>query len=341
MLISELRETAWQGFLDFAWRQWEQAGLSANVAGLDNWAIDPEALILFTIAVARRDPRLFDEMLDWLTVNRRLLSMQRLRNLSSRFPVDEHLVGAVIARAGEPPTAPWLKGQRTTSQVPATVPVFSPDVLGFVAEQDPTFAEYGYIRPRVILSGKSREPDVRIPANFAFQLRHLFGPGSRSEVMRVLLTFRDGLLDAGRISDECGFAKRNVNDTLTSLVNSRAAKARRSGNARHFIVYRDKWAALLEIGRSGDQIPIFVSWVHLLPAALEILTWLDDQEQAKDSDYLISSRARNLLQHLTRDLEMAAIDTSPKRQALGTAYLPIFAETLASILVMMRVGQLV
>ena len=104
MLISELRETARQGFLDFAWRQWAQAGVSANVAGLDDWAIDPEALILFTIAVARRDPRLFDEMLDWLAVNRRLLSMQRLKNLSSRFPVDARLVGAVIAWAGEPPT---------------------------------------------------------------------------------------------------------------------------------------------------------------------------------------------------------------------------------------------
>ena len=91
MLISELRERTRQGFLEFAWRQWAQAGLSANVTVLDDWAIDPEALILFTIAVARRDPRLFDEMLDWLTGNRRLLSMQRLRNLSGQFPVDMRL----------------------------------------------------------------------------------------------------------------------------------------------------------------------------------------------------------------------------------------------------------
>ena len=341
MLISELRERTRQGFLDFAWRQWAQAGLSANVAGLDDWAIDPEALILFTIAVARHDPRLFDEMLDWLAANRRLLNMQRLRNLSSRFPVDARLVSAVIAWAGEPPTTQWLKSQRATSQVPATVPVFSPDVLGFVGEPDPTFAEYGYIRPRATRSGKSREPDVKIPANFAFQLRHLFGPGSRSEVMRVLLTLRDGLLNAARISDECGFAKRNVNDTLTSLVTSRVVKARWSGNERHFIAYRDKWATLLEVGPSGGQIPLFVSWVHLFPAALEILTWLDDAAEANDSEYLISSQARSLIQHVTRDLQMAGIDVSPKRPAPGTAYLPVFAETVESVLAMMRSGQLV
>jgi hypothetical protein len=339
MLISELRERTRQGFLEFAWRQWAQAGLSADVTVLDDWAIDPEALILFTIAVARRDPRLFDEMLDWLAANRRLLSMQRLRNLSGQFPVDVRLVGAVIAWAGEPPPAQWMKSQRTTSQVPASVPVFNPDILGFIGEPDPTFAEYGYIRPRAARSGKSREPDIRIPANFPFQLRYLFGPGSRSEVMRVLLTLGDGSLDAARISDESGFAKRNVSDTLTRLVDSRVVKARWSGNERHFIAYRDKWATLLEVGLSAQQMPSFVSWVHLFPASLAIIAWLDDEAASEDSEYLISSRARSLMQHVTRDLDIAGVDVSPKRPAPGTAYLSTFAEAVESVLAMMRVGQ--
>jgi hypothetical protein len=88
MLLLELREKARQGFLEFAWRQWAQVGVSANVAGFDRWVIDPEALILFTVAVAWRDPRLFDEMLDWLAENRRLLTMQRphLRGVWLRPP---------------------------------------------------------------------------------------------------------------------------------------------------------------------------------------------------------------------------------------------------------------
>src|SRR5215475_922020 len=97
MLISELRDRVRRGLLEFAWRQWAQAGLSTNVTGFDRWAIDPEALILFTIEVARGDPRLFDELLDWLVTNRRLLSMQRLRNLAVRFPVDPDLIRAVLA----------------------------------------------------------------------------------------------------------------------------------------------------------------------------------------------------------------------------------------------------
>jgi hypothetical protein len=339
MLISELRDRTRQGFLEFAWRQWAQAGLSVNATGLDDWAIDPEALILFTIAVARHDPRLFDEMLDWLAGNRRLLTTQRLRNLTGRFPVDARLVVAVMAWTGDPPPPHWLKTRDGTGLNAENMPVFSPDVLGFVGEPDPIFAQYGYIRPRVTRSGKSREPDLKIRANLAFQLRHLFGPGSRSEVMRLLLTFPDGPLDAARISDESGFAERNVSDTLAGLAAARAIKARWSGNERHFSAYRDKWAAVLEVGPSPRSMPSFVSWVHLLPAALEILTWLDNEVGTKDSEYLVSSRARRLMQQLTHDLEIAGINLTAKRPAHGTAYLPVFAEAVESLLAMMSIGQ--
>lgn len=234
--------------------------------------------------------------------------MQRLRNLTARFPVDPGLVGAVLAWAGEPAPSPrGPTSQRKHSQHPEDIPVFSPDVVGFIGEPDPVFAELGYIRPRVVRSGKSSEPDARQPVNLAFQLRHLFGPGSRSEVMRILLTFTDGPLDAARISDEAGFAKRNVSDTLTSLAASRTVQARWSGNERIFLAYRDKWATVLQAGPSAKYLPAFVSWVHLFPAALEILAWLEKEAGTADSDYLISSRARDLIERVTPSLEIAGL----------------------------------
>jgi hypothetical protein len=245
----------------------------------------------------------------------------------------------VIAWVGDPPPPQWLKTRRGAGQIPENAPVFSSDVIGFVGEPDPVFAEYGYIRPRVVRSGKSREPDTNIPANLAFQLRHLFGPGSRSEVMRILLTLPDGSLDAARISDESGFAKRNVSDTLSGLVASRVVKARWSGNERRFLAHRDKWATLLEVGPSGTSIPSFVSWVHLLPAALEIIAWLDNEAETKDSEYLVASRARSLMEHVSRNLEMAGIDFPPNRPVHGTAYLSAFAEAVESLLTMMGVRQ--
>lgn len=340
MLISDLRERARHELLEFTWRQWAQVGLSANVTGYDRWAIDPEALILFTIEIARRDPRLFDEVLDWLAANRRLLTMQRLRNLAARFPVDPGLVGAVLAWAGEPvPSLLRPKSQRGPVRHREVVPVFSPDVLGFIGEPEPAFAEFGYVRPRAFRSGKSSEPDVRQPVNLAFQLRHVFGPGSRSEVMRILLTAGGGPLDAARISDEAGFAKRNVSDTLNALAASGVVQARWSGNERIFHADRDKWVAFLDVGSSAEYLPAFVSWVHLFPASLEIMAWLEHEAETTDSEYLIASRARDLMERVTPDLELAGLALAPSRPTPGAAYLPAFADTVESFLARMGAGQ--
>lgn len=332
IMLSELRERTRQAFLDFAWRQWAQAGVSANVGFFDRWAIDPEALILFTIAVARRDPRLFDEVLDWMAVNRQLLSLQRLRNLSRRFPIDPQLVGAVTIWAENPGLSAQHQPRSAEGQQSQIRSVFSRDILNFIGEPDPVFAEYGYVRPRVIRSHKSRDPDPKIAANFAFLLRHLFGPGSRSEVMRVLLTFTEGSLDVARISDESGFAKRNVNDTLSSLSASRTVKARRQKNERVYIAYRDKWASLLEVGPSAKFMPTFVSWVRLLPAFVAITEWLDQMIETQHSEYMISSSARDLMERIIPDLEVAGMDFRPKAPGQGAAHLSAFVEMIDALL---------
>src|SRR5215203_5495183 len=67
---------------DFAWDQWSQMGVSGAAPNVpERRAADPEALLLFTLEVGRHDPRLFDEVLDWLVLNESLISVQRLRNL--------------------------------------------------------------------------------------------------------------------------------------------------------------------------------------------------------------------------------------------------------------------
>jgi hypothetical protein len=337
MLISEIRDNVSRGLLDFAWRQWAQVGASATVEGDDRWAVDPEALILFTIGIARRDPRLFDEMLDWMAFNHQLLSTQRLRNLASRFPLPSALVAAVTAWTRQTAPASLLVSDKGGT-VQGREPVFSPDVLAFVSQPDPVFAEHGFIRPPTARTGKSHEPDLALPVNLSFRLRHLFGPGGRSEVMRVLLTCPDGPLDTARIADEAGFAKRNISDVLTSLTDSGVIKAAWTGNERRFIAYRERWALLLDLAGPADM-PSFVSWVHLLPAALEIAIWLDEKSDTAESEYLIASQARRLMNRLTRDLEAADIDLPRRRPAHGTAYLPVFAETSSALLTRLGVAH--
>ena len=55
--------------LRWLWQKWCTLGVFGNVEPEKGQIIDPEALILLTCSVGRCDPRLFDEMMDWLSIN--------------------------------------------------------------------------------------------------------------------------------------------------------------------------------------------------------------------------------------------------------------------------------
>jgi hypothetical protein len=55
--------------LDLLWRQWSTLGVAGHGSAEQERIIDPEALLLLTCTAARCDPRLFDEVIDWLQAN--------------------------------------------------------------------------------------------------------------------------------------------------------------------------------------------------------------------------------------------------------------------------------
>jgi hypothetical protein len=109
-------------------------------------------------------------------------------------PLTSALVAAVTAWTRQAaPASVIVSDQGGTVQ--GREPAFSPYVLAFVSQPDPVFAEHGFIRPHAARTGKSHAPDPALPVNLSFRLRHLFGPGGRSETMQVLLTCPDRPLD--------------------------------------------------------------------------------------------------------------------------------------------------
>ena len=87
-------------------------------------------------------------------------------------------------------------------------------------EPDEAFLTVGLVKPTTEPSKKSLPPDPDTPINFAFRMRHLFGLGSRAEIVRYLVTTPVTDASALGIADAAAYAKRNVNETLTSLVAS-------------------------------------------------------------------------------------------------------------------------
>jgi hypothetical protein len=312
MLNSTTKTGVEDALTRFAWDEWSQMGVLATGGPPRRWAQDPEELLLFTFEVARRDPRLFDEVLDWLLTNEQLVSLRRLRSLAVD-PEDKALSDAVIA---------WLARQRpkarfaSASRPPpsrALEALFLDD--GFpVAHIDEAFAEHGWLRPALTGSSKSTPPNLEAPINLSFRLRHLLGLTARAEVIRLLFTMRDSGTTAARLARSAGYTKRNVHEALSSLQQAGVIGASRSGNELRYRIDHQRWGTFLDV-----QEPIeHIDWPPLLLSMRRIVRWLRSTADAGQSAYLVLSSARDLIERIRPDLEEAAIDV-PDRQRAATA----------------------
>ena len=296
MPVAELRDEFRERLVDFLWSQWAQMGVAAHSARRDDWAADPEALLLLTFEVGRDEPRLFEEVLDWMVVNERLMSVQRLRNLAADEN-DRALVEAVLGWLGQNRRRPRL-GARSAPRTEKEPQPFFRDSRLTIPEPDPAFLAQGFLKPRTEPRGGSLEPDIRLPINFAFRLRMLLGIGVRSEVIRVLVTDQAPWVNAQTLAASVGYSKRNVQEAVGALDASGALGSWGHGNENRFEASSERWANFLELG----ELPRHIAWPQLLRAYSRILRWLEDPDNQGLSDYMFSSRTRTLIEEVEGDL---------------------------------------
>lgn len=324
MQLSEFRERLQGRLASFLWEQWGQLGAQAPANGRDHWAADPEALILLSLEVGREDPRLVDEVLDWLAVNERLISVQRLRNLIADEE-DRALVEGTIG---------WLAQQRRRARLtpkgaeeaPLREPFYR-RLSSAIAEPDPAFLAQGLLKPPVEARLHSHPPDLEAPIAFAFRLRALLGIGARAEAMRVILTVDAPWMSVQAIAASTAYTKRNVQEALGQL---RAAGALRSsvlGNEQRFQAPRQRWAEFLEL----DEFPLHRDWPQLFAAYRRLLRWAVASEAAEPSPYMLASEARALAEELSSDLRFAGVPFDASGPP-GEDYWEAIAERLLGVL---------
>lgn len=313
MSISALRDELNQQMLDFAWDQWAQMGLLADTGKVDSWAADPEALLLFTLELGRDDPRLFDELLDWLLANERLLSTQRLGNLT-QDDEDRALVKAALAWTADKrsPAARRQVGGGSARRVRPARSLFRASSAEIAAPEE-AFLQYGLIRAPIAVSKKSRRPQLERPINFAFRLRALLGIGARAETVRTMLGSDARELSVQQIADSAAYAKRNVQEALGSLHVAGAIDALNTGNERRYSIDKQRWAQLLALDVS--QLPAHREWIALLKALRRIVRWLSSPETEQLSNYMRASSARELVREIAPNLQAAGVGASAEGSA--------------------------
>lgn len=325
MSASTLKDSVTTCLLGFAWDQWAQLGVFAPTNRRDQTAADPEALLLFTFEIGRSDPRLFDETLDWLLTNERLVSVQRLRNLC-RDDDDRDLVEGALAWLGRQqprsrPVPPRARERRATEPRPLFY-----DVARQVREPDEAFLTVGLLKPATEPSKKSQPPDPDTPINFAFRMRHLFGLGSRAEIVRYLVTAPVTDASALGIADAAAYAKRNINETLTSLVASRVVTTYEHGNERRYYLDRAMWGQFLRFDPAGW--PTYRDWPRLLGAFRRLSRWLHDSRLDQLTPYMLASNAHTLMDELDSELALAGVPVPNMSSRAGEHYWSAFVEAI-------------
>lgn len=183
--------------LNLLWRQWHELGAPAarQKSAATQSIIDPEALVLCSLAMVQREPRLGDALVSWCATNSEHLSAQRLKNLARDYPasVQALLPGLahVMVEAGK--DSRWRPLAGGTSAFPA-----------ILAQRGPK---------------QSTAVPLDRPAAFLLRMRAIFGLGLKADIIVFLLRKRDphDYSDAGEIARAVGYNRTAVKRTLDVL----------------------------------------------------------------------------------------------------------------------------
>ncbi|BET67224.1 hypothetical protein ASA1KI_21420 [Opitutales bacterium ASA1] len=282
--------------LNFLWRQWSALGVAGQARTGDPWCVDPEALLLFTSIQARFDPRLFDEMLDWLWNNAHWLNVQRLRNLQKIVALGHPRIVAAIAG--------WLAQRATLSK---WRPLAQDDKQGVVeplflrtdfqplpvfGDEDEIFHRFRWRRGAIKRRELGQPPNPHEAAALLCKLRALFGVQARCEVLLWLLAHESG--NPAEIARATAYFPKTVENTLNEMSGSGLIRSARHGREKHYWVQHDEWR-FLRSWTSPDGFPQWIDWARLFSAIEQIMFQLARTDL---SPLLLSSELRRVMDEL-------------------------------------------
>lgn len=278
-----------ESVLGLLWRQWSTLGVSSSIHNKSDYVIDPEALLLFSTQFARYDARLFDEVLDWVLLNGKLINLQRLQNLQKSFPqlANAKVLAAIGGLASEKATLQkWKPLKALVAHEELNTESLFLDLanldMPFFGKEDTRFKVYGLLRSPYLPTSKSNRPNVSQQACLLMKLRALFGVHARAEVMTYLLTHFSA--HPAEIAQEMAYYTKTIQDCLNEMELSSHIHSFSKGREKHFRINPDEWKFLQT--STSSQFPGWMDWVALFSCISRIWT-LETDPKWMNADSLL------------------------------------------------------
>jgi hypothetical protein len=283
-----------------AWRQWRALGATASSAKPAASIIDPEALVLLSLALAEEERRLWDLLGWWARVGSQLLSVQRIKNLAGAYPE------AVRLKLGQ--FAHLARSEGGDFRWKA------------LARPQPARA----IR---LKKGLGEQPALTEPTTLLLRLRAGFGVGIKADVLGFLLGMQGNWASARDITEATSYTSQAVRRALEDMAVARFLEVARQIPAKYRVDPRG-WMELLGIRGSP---PPWRDWQPVFAFIGDLSERAEGEASLKASPYIISSRARDVFERHQSAFRRNRIAVPDPRDYPGEKYLGAFEETLRAL----------
>ena len=293
-LIAPLRAAAVRA----AWTQWASLGFGASASRTGHAIVDPEALVLASLALRDEERRLDHVMKFWLADHVRLLSASRLANLVGDYPASVRRSLADLAvelvRAGDP------RWRRLAAGVAGR-------------------------RRAAVRAERSREPStipLRDRTTILLRLRVAIGVGIKSDVLALLIGLAESRQTVRQMSLALGYQeralRRAVEDLAWAGLVTQVATAPVS-----YMTRLGTWAELF--GFDAQLPPLWRYWRELFAVVVQLQNWAASAD-ASWSPYVAASRLRDLMEGMDPLLVRALVRERPDWTGEPTSWAVSFGE---------------
>jgi len=317
--------------LQLLWREWSSLGVAGkkNYMNPQHHVIDPESLLLFSFSLCRFDPRLFDEIIDWLNINGEFINIQRLINIQTKIFFESgpqiSAVAEILSQKKEY-RLKWKKLASLYKNIDERKLFITPEGKEIpVKNPDPFFLEKGLVRNRIKLRGYSAEFPRTGSESLLLRMRALFGINSRAEIITILGSVPE--IYPAELSRLTGYEKRSVQSVLLELSKSGILEIRSDEREKY---YR------LSTGSMEGLLPVSYKWINFTPfyKGLEILV-SGIQNSLNQNDLLIlSSDLRRYSKEAGRFMNNSSsgIFLSDSTRYPGEKYFDIFIDDIERVI---------
>jgi hypothetical protein len=335
--VTTFRNEFSERVLNFVWGQWCQIGAAGSATRKGRWVIDPEPLLAFTTEVARRDARMFDEVLDWLVTNGRWINTQRLSTIVKQDKVgDTAVIGAIASwMSGQDKSMKWRGIMRRMVVIDqkrneALFGAQSGAPAGVAEQPEAHFERYGLLRGPINTRGMTKAVNMKNTLNVMFKCRAAFGIAIRADVMAYLVATDGGY--PRRIADILGYNHMRVTEVLAGMAEAGMVTVHSAGRTRHYRADREQWQSVILPGKS--DAPQWLNWRSLTRGLTTIWREVWALDDTRADAYVFSSKMRKAMRTAKDDFLNSGVPVAIEddKGYLAEAYLPVFVRDIEGIM---------